>query len=98
MANYFYGQDILTDVLFRGGERQDLTGSVSDYLAATKRYIMRAYYDILGDYPWPTALADPPGVISTIAKVTGTATCTEGSASVTLSATVADSLTGRKLH
>jgi hypothetical protein len=98
MTNYFYGQDILQDALFRAGERTDLTGTVSDYLTAAKRYVMRAYYDTLTEYPWPKSLSSPPGIINTLDKVTGTATFVKGSANVTLGATVATSLTGRKFY
>ena len=97
MANFFYGSDILQDALFRAGERTDLTGgSASDYLAAAKRYVMRAYYDTITAYPFPKSLSSPPGIINTLDKVTGTATVTKSNTSVTLGATVAVSLTGRK--
>lgn len=97
MADFYYGQDILQDALFRAGERTDLTGaSASDYLAAAKRYIMRAYYNTITAYPFPKSLSSPPGIIDTLDKETGTATVTKGSTAVTLSAVVATSLAGRK--
>lgn len=88
---YEFGLDILTDVLFRGGEN-----SGSDYEDACKRYIWRAYIDMLRVKPWTSALKDPPGVINTLDEETGTATITSGSASVTLAASIAVSMTGRK--
>jgi len=100
MANYYYGQDILIDTLFRAGEQQVLTAgsSASDYLSAAKRYIMRAYYDTIVEYPWPGSLSSPPSIINTVDKVTGTATYTKGSDAVTLGAVVATSLAGRKFY
>jgi hypothetical protein len=95
---YFYGQNILQDALFRAGESVALSGSTSPYLDAAKRYLWRAYTDFLKVYPWTYAIKYPPGVLDTVAEVTGTATCTKGSTTVTLGATVAASLAGRKFY
>jgi hypothetical protein len=95
MSYYEYGQDILQDVLFRNSEPTDLTGSgVSDYLDAAKRYVQRAYNDILDYAPWPWILKDPPGVLSVEAKKTNTATATQGSTSVTLGTVISSSVAG----
>ena len=76
MSNYQYGKDILKDVLFRGGEKDDLIAGSTDYLETAKKYIMRSYYDMISEYPFPSSLSNPPGVINTVGKVTGTATST----------------------
>lgn len=100
MPRYFEtGSLILQDVLFRAGERTDLTGPlVSDYLDIAKSFVQRAYHDILSAAPWPWGLTDPPGVLSLVAKVTGTCDVTLGSTSVTLSAVLAPSMVGRWLE
>lgn len=91
-----FGQEILQDVLFRAGERTDLSGTnTSDYLDVAKVFVQRAYYDVLSYAPWPWALKDPPGVLSLVPKVTGTATCTQTSTSVTLGAVIATTMAGR---
>ena len=89
---YEFGLDILNDVLVRAGEPT----SGSEFSDQVKRYIWRGYIELLKAGPRLAAKKDPPGVISTVAKVTGTASVTEGSASVTLDATVAASMSGRK--
>jgi hypothetical protein len=97
-TTYIYGSYIIQDALFRAGELTALSGTTSDYLEASKRYCLRAYYEFLKLYPYPFALKDPPGVISTYATVTGTAICTKGSASVTLGVAVTPSMAGRKFQ
>ena len=94
MADFQFGADILQDVLFRSDE--PATGS--DYEAAAKRYINRVYWDVISWAAWAWAIKYPPGVFQTVAKVTGTATVTEGSTSVTLGATVATSMINRKFQ
>ncbi len=48
------GSLILQDVLFRAGERTDLTGPlVSDYLDVAKSFVQRSYHDLLSSAPWP---------------------------------------------
>ena len=98
MSNYQYGKDILKDVLFRGGEKDDLIAGSTDYLEAAKKYIMRSYYDMISEYPFPSSLSNPPGIINTVGKVTGTATCTKGSAGVTFGAVISPSMTGMKFY
>ncbi len=88
------GQDILEYVLDIAGEKTDDT---SEYLEQAKRYIQRAYWDVYSWAKWPWATKYPPGVFQTVANVTGTATVTKGSASVTLGATIATSMADRKL-
>lgn len=85
---------IVQDVLNRAGELTALTGTTSDYLAQTKQFVQRSYYDVLLYAPWPWALKDPPGVISMVAKSTGTATFTLGSANITASAIITGSKVG----
>ena len=93
MSTYEFGLDVLNDVLFRAGEPTDRT---SEYESAAKDYISRVLWDVYTYYPWSWAKKYPPGVLQTVAKVTGAAAVTSGSTSVTLSATVAASLTNRK--
>lgn len=95
MSYYETGQDILIDVLQRGGERTALTGgNTSDYLIPCKRYVQRAYEDILAFAPWPWALKNPPGILNISAKKTNTATITSGSTSVTLGTSISTSVSG----
>jgi len=98
MANYQYGADIVQDVLKRASELQALTGTVSDYLPDVKRYVMRAYYDLLKVFPWPWALSNSPGIISTVDKITDTATVNHDSATLTLGTGTATDITGRKIY
>ena len=87
------GQDILTHVLFRGGE--DVAAS-SDYTATTKTHIMRAYADVVRFAPFPWALKHPPGVLSLVATVTGTVSSISG-VTWTLAATIATSQVGKQI-
>lgn len=93
MAAYTYGADIFADVLFRGGEPV----SGSNYEAAVKRYIWRAYIELLKSGPRLSARKDPPGIIDTVAQVTGDASITKGSTALTLDASIATSMSGRKI-
>ena len=77
--SYTTGADIYADVLARAGIDGD-----SDKV---KRYINRAYYDLLQIEPWPWALKYPPGIINVLSSIEDTLTATEGSATVTLTTT-----------
>lgn len=88
------GQDILQVVLMTAGEKTALTGVTSDYLTIAKGFIQRSYYDILEYAPWPWALKDPPGILTVMAKKTNTATVTNGSTTVTLGTSIAESVAG----
>lgn len=93
MANkYEFGLDILNDVLFRASEPT----SGSDYINAAKAYIYKSYLEILGERKWLSAVANPPLTLTTYAEQTGTATCVEGSTSVTLDDTIATTMINRK--
>jgi len=95
MSYFQYGQDILQDVLHRAGEPITLSGAgASDYINQAKKYVQRAYYDILAYAPWPWALKDPPGILDVLKKKTNTATCTNGSTSVTLGTSISASVAG----
>ena len=94
MSNYTYGLDILEDALFRAGE--DTTDS--DYLAAAKDYVNRAYYQFLSVAPWPFAKQYPPGVIDTLAEETGTASISNGSTTITFDTGPDESMTDRKIY
>lgn len=95
MANYDTGKDILEDVLFRAGELG--VGKGSDFEAAAKRYVHRAYWDIVGEFPWLWAVKQPPLQFSTVKKLDVTVTVTEGSVAATLGADPGVSVAGRKL-
>lgn len=94
MAYFEYGQDLLQDVLFRGGELTALTGQTSDYLTRCKQYIQRAYEDILSFAPWPWTMKSPPGILNVFAKETNTVTITQGNTSATLGTSIASSVSG----
>jgi len=99
MAKYLdTGKKVLTDVLFRASESVLLTGDVSDYLDAVKRYIMRAYQFVLTFYPFPFALKDPPGIIDTKDEQTITTACTNQNAVVVTSGSLSGSVVGYKFY
>lgn len=76
--NYTYGKDIAEDAFQRAGI-QDAT--VTDKM---KRFVNRAYFDILMEAPWTFALKHPPGIINTLASVEDEITVTKGSATATI--------------
>ena len=94
LTYYKNGADILEDVLFRSGELTASSGVTSNYRDAAKRYIQRRYHDIVIAQPWPWALSSTPGTLSVVAGQSNTATCTQGSASVTLGTSITSSVSG----
>jgi len=93
MVAWTTGQGILTDLGYRNPNFN------SGDPTRDRGYIQKAYYDFLLMHPWLFALKDPPGIINTLAEVTGTATTvTKGSATVTLSAVIAATMAGRKFY
>lgn len=93
MSYLTFGKDILEAILFRAGEETD---SNSDYFAQSKKYVIRAIADVHKAAPFPFALKDPPGIISLVAKVTGTVNSIAGT-TWTLAATIATSQAGKKI-
>jgi hypothetical protein len=90
--NYNFGLSIAEDAFQRAGIQDD---TVTDKM---KRFVNRAYFDILKQAPWTFALKHPPGIINTLAEVEDTITVTEGSASATITTNSASTdLSGRKV-
>lgn len=90
--NYTYGKDIAEDAFQRAGIEDTI---VTDKM---KRFVNRAYFDLLKMAEWPWALEHPPGIINTIEKVDCLLTATRWSATATInvdSATI--DLSGRKI-
>ncbi len=98
MANYDSFNDIVADVLERGDE---LTDGNSDWDAAVRRSVVRAFHYLHNTHPFWWVEVTPPGVFLTVAPITSltltVATAGEG-ATGTLSATYASSLTGYKIR
>lgn len=90
--NYTFGLDIANDAFERSGINDS---AVTDKM---KRFVNRAYFDILKEAPWTWALKDPPGIINTLAEVEDSLTATEGSATatITVNSAVTD-FSGRKI-
>jgi hypothetical protein len=76
--NYTYGVDIANDAFQRAGINE---ATVTDKM---KRFVNRAYFDILKEAAWTWALKHPPGIIDTVASVEDTITITEGSTTATI--------------
>lgn len=102
MANYKFTADLIADVLFRASEP---TGSspTSDFAAQTLIYLNRAYQvlylggaeisnDLNEDFWW--AKKTPPGVLNLAPNITGNVSVTNGSTSITFSASIASSVAG----
>lgn len=94
MSHIDTGYEILRHVLFRAGELD--VGKGSDFEDAAKRYILLAYWDIVGSFPWLWAMRYPPLSVITTASIDVVATVTKGSVTVTL-ASDPGSVGGRKL-
>lgn len=97
MANYDSFEDVVDDVLERGDEETDGT---SDWDAAVRRAVVRAFHFFHNAHPFWWTEVTPPGVFLTVAPITNLtitiAAAGEGVAA-TLSSTYATSLTGYKL-
>lgn len=98
MAEFDLGIDILRNVVRRAGEMLPTdvsTEAQADHYIDVKIYINRAYWEICALKPWRWARKRTQFV--SIAQVTGTVTSIVG-ATVTLSATIATSMAGRKFY
>jgi hypothetical protein len=97
LANFDSFEDIVADVLERGDEPTD---GNSDWDAATRRAVVRAFHFFNNSHPFWWLEKDPPGAFSTVAPITSltltVAAAGEGVAG-TLSATYATSLAGYKI-
>ncbi len=89
-----YGLNILNNVLWRIRQLKIVDETATDYYESVMGYVQRGYYDLLSHAPWKWGLKDPPGTLDILHQKTGTVTCTQDSASVTLGATVTPSLAG----
>lgn len=95
MANFDTGTDILQHIIRRAGEilPTETTTTNADHLIDAKLYINQAYWDLCALKPWRwnkkrkqfRSTAETTGTVTTISTTT-----------VTLSATVATSMAGRK--
>ncbi len=103
MANHQYTSDILADALFRANEATDAS---SDFYAQALTYLNSVYTQICrgGSELAPTVNEDwawlqksTPGVLILEPALTGTCAVTQDSTTVTLGASVADSLAARFL-
>ena len=84
-------------MLERGDE---VTTGSSDWDAATRRAIVRAFHVFMSAHPWWFLEVTPPGVFLTVAPITNrtiTIAAAGTTVAATLSSTVATSLTGSKL-
>lgn len=88
------GQDILFAVLKSAGQSASLT---DDYATDAKLAINNEYLSILRAAEWPWAKANRPAVLTTVARIQRTASPITGAA-VTLSATISESVAGRKFY
>jgi hypothetical protein len=92
-TDYTYGLNIAEDAFQRAGIQDSV---VTDKM---KRFVNRAYFDLLKMCEWPWALAYPPGIINTLAKVADSITATEGSATATITTlSTTTSFAGRKIY
>lgn len=89
-----YGLDLLYYVLGFAGQSEVTT---DEYAAHAKAAIRQNYWEILQMEPWPFALNPTPGVITTYASQSVTIDSISG-ATVTLSASIATSMAGRKIY
>ena len=95
MAAFDTGTDILQHIIRRAGEilPTETTTTNADHLIDAKLYINQAYWDLCALKPWRWNKKRKQ--FASIAETTGTVTTLSGTA-VTLSASVATDLTGRK--
>jgi hypothetical protein len=96
VANFDTGQDILQNILRRGGDilPTETVTSSADHLIDVKLYTNAAYWEICALKPW--RFNKKRKQFASIAKVTGSVSSISGT-SVTLSATIATSMAGRKI-
>jgi hypothetical protein len=96
MANFDTGQDILRNILRRGGDilPTETTETSADHLIDVKLYINSAYWEICALKPW--RFNKKRKQFASIAEVTGSVSSIAGT-SITLSATIATTMAGRKI-
>ena len=95
MSYLTFGLNILRYALERAGEDElDTTG---DYYLIAKQHVTRSIVRILRAAPFPFALKTPPGILSLVAKSTGTVSSISGS-TWTLSLSIAVSQAGKKIY
>lgn len=99
MAHYdlITGQDLAQAALLDAGENTSLSGRYGEDI---QRYVRKAYWRLLTWARWPWALSPTPGIITTVAKqdVTVTSISSATPAIVTLAASIASSMAGRKFY
>ena len=88
------GLDIAQAALLDAGEGTSLSGA---YGNDAKRAVRNAYWSVLAHARWPWAMSPTPGVITTVAAQPVTVNSIS-TATVTLSATIATSMAGRKFY
>ena len=88
------GQDLLYYALAHGGQS---SSTQDDYASIVKAAIRKNYYEILLLEPWLFALNPTPGTIATVANQSVTVDSITDD-DVTLSATIATSMAGRKFY
>lgn len=92
-TNYDTGYAIAAAVQERAGIG---TEKITD---KTRRYVQRAYYELLTMEPWPFVMKATPGIINTVASVADDITATEGSATATITTSSATTdYTGYKIY
>ncbi len=96
MAHYdlITGLDILHAALLDAGEAASITGKYGD---DAKRAVRNAYWSVLSHARWPWAMSPTPNVITTYAAQDVTVSSIS-TATVTLSATIATTMAGRKFY
>ncbi len=97
MANFDSFNDIVADVLERMDEATDGT---SDWDAAVRRAVVRAFHFLHNAHPFWWTEVTPPGVFLTVAPITNltiTVAASGTSAAATLSSAVTPDLVGRKI-
>lgn len=92
--DFVTGLDIFNAVMQQAGQSQSLT---DDYAQDVKMAIMQEYKAVLAQEQWYWAKAPAPGIVTTLARVQATALSIAGT-TVTLSATIATSMAGRKFY
>lgn len=101
MSHLQFSSELINDILFRANEPTDGTSDFEDEALKLLNRAYRAVWMGGGEFvkdmnePWLWLKKDPPGVLTLNPIVSGTASVTNNSTSVTLSATVTPSLAGR---
>ena len=98
MANFDSFNDVVLDILDRMDE---VTDGTSDWDAAIRRAVVRAFHHLHNTNPWWWALKDPPGAFLTVAPITNrtlTVAASGTAVAATLSSSVTPDLVGRKIR